>query len=255
VRIALIVGYEGTKYHGFQYQPNVSTVQEEIEKSINTLTREVVRVSAAGRTDAGVHAIGQVVAFNTRCNLDLKTFLKGLNHYLPDDIQVKRTWIMMDTFHPRRDATSRVYGYTIWNSPVGSPLNRRFETHINQQLDVDRMKLGASLYLGVHNFALFAGLGNANVSSSCREIMRSEIVKKGNKLDYVIEGNAFLPHQVRRMVGALVDLGRGLLSLEDLSDLLKNKSTEVAHSLPARGLCLLEVKYPTGEYFLETYPE
>ena len=111
------------------------------------------------------------------------------------------------------------------------------------------------MYLGVHDFSLFAGIGSTNILSASREIMKSEIEKTGDKLEYIVEGNAFLPHQVRRMVGALVDLGKGLLSLESLRDLLNNNSNEVAHSLPARGLCLVKVKYPENGYFLDTYPE
>jgi|TARA_Y100000588_G_scaffold455_1_gene549 tRNA pseudouridine38-40 synthase len=254
-KIALEIEYEGTKYHGYQYQPSVSTIQGEIENSIKSLTGKFVRVSAAGRTDAGVHATGQVVAFNSSGDVDLKMILNGLNYHLPDDIQVKRTWVTKETFHPRKDAIARVYKYRIINSIFGSPLNRRFETRIKRHLDLSAMELGARMYLGVHDFSLFAGIGNTNILSASREIMKSEIEKTGDKLEYIVEGNAFLPHQVRRMVGALVDLGKGLLSLESLRDLLNNNSNEVAHSLPARGLCLVKVKYPENGYFLDTYPE
>ena len=181
--------------------------------------------------------------------------LNGLNYHLPEDIRVKRTWVTKETFHPRKDAIARVYKYRIINSIFGSPLNRRFETRIKRHLDLSAMELGARMYLGVHDFSLFAGIGNTNILSASREIMKSEIEKTGDKLEYIVEGNAFLPHQVRRMVGALVDLGKGLLSLESLRDLLNNNSNEVAHSLPARGLCLVKVKYPENGYFLDTYPE
>ena len=174
---------------------------------------------------------------------------------MPNDIQVKRTWVTKETFHPRKDAIARVYKYRIINSIFVSPLNRRFETRIKRHLDLSAMELGARMYLGVHDFSLFAGIGNTNILSASREIMKSEIEKTGDKLEYLVEGNAFLPHQVPRMVVALVDLGKGLLSLESLRDLLNNNSNEVAHSLPARGLCLVKVKYPENGYFLDTYPE
>ena len=195
------------------------------------------------------------MAFNSSGDVDLKMILNGLNYHLPDDIQVKRTWVTKETFHPRKDAIARVYKYRIINSIFGSPLNRRFETRIKRHLDLSAMGLGARMYLGVHDFSLFAGIGNTNILSASREIMKSEIEKTGDKLKYIVEGNAFLPHQVCRMVGALVDLGKGLWSWEGLRDLLNNKSNEVAHSLPARGLCLVKVKYPENGYFLDTYPE
>ena len=199
-KIALEIEYEGTKYHGYQYQPSVSTIQGEIENSIKSLTGKFVRVSAAGRTDAGVHATGQVVAFNSSGDVDLKMILNGLNYHLPEDIRVKRTWVTKETFHPRKDAIARVYKYRIINSIFGSPLNRRFETRIKRHLDLSAMELGARMYLGVHDFSLFAGIGNTNILSASREIMKSEIEKTGDKLEYVVEGNGFLQNQVRRMV-------------------------------------------------------
>jgi len=243
IRLALTIEYEGTRYHGFQYQDNASNIQEELENSIYKFTGEVVRVKAAGRTDSGVHAIGQVISFDTVTRHKPETFVSGLNHYLPEDIAVREAFKVPESFDPRRDAVSRVYKYTIRNSKVPSPLQRRIATEITADLDVLEMKKGASLYLGTHDFRKFSGPMKGEGFSSVRKILRSHLVKKNDILEYTIEGNAFLSHQVRRMVGALVDVGRGALTLDDLKQLIRGVGDSVAHSLPAQGLCLREVRY------------
>ena len=145
IRLALTIEYEGTRYHGFQYQDNASNIQEELENSIYKFTGEVVRVKAAGRTDSGVHAIGQVISFDTVTRHKPETFVSGLYHYLPEDIAVREAFKGPEAFDPRRDAVSRVYKYTIRNSKVPSPLQRRIATEITADLDVLEMKKGASL--------------------------------------------------------------------------------------------------------------
>ena len=243
IRLALTIEYEGTRYHGFQYQDNASNIQEELENSIYKFTGEVVRVKAAGRTDSGVHAIGQVISFDTVTRHKPETFVGGLNHYLPEDIAVREAFKVPESFDPRRDAVSRVYKYTIRNSKVPSPLQRRVATEIKAELDILEMKRGASLYLGTHDFKKFSGPMKGEGFSSVRKILRSHLMKKNDILEYTIEGNAFLSHQVRRMVGALVDVGRGALTLDDLKQLIRGVGDSVAHSLPAQGLCLREVRY------------
>ena len=243
IRLALTIEYEGTRYHGFQYQDNASNIQEELENSIYKFTGEVVRVKAAGRTDSGVHAIGQVISFDTVTRHKPETFVSGLNHYLPEDIAVREAFKVPESFDPRRDAVSRVYKYTIRNSKVPSPLQRRIATVITADLDILEMKKGASLYLGTHDFRKFSGPMKGEGFSSIRKILRSDLMKKNDILEYTIEGNAFLSHQVRRMVGALVDVGRGALTLDDLRQLIRGVGDSVAHSLPAQGLCLKEVRY------------
>ena len=243
MRLALVVEYEGTRYHGFQYQHNAISIQEEIENSIRELTSEKVRIKVAGRTDAGVHADGQVIAFDTDANYGAGVFLKGLNYYLPDDIAVKESYEVPSTFDPRRDAKSRVYRYTIRNSEVPSPLLRRVATVIPNRLDVKLMMEAASLFIGTHDFESFSGPLENDKSSTIRKIVRSDLVRCGERLEYTIEGNAFLPHQIRRMAGAMVDVGKGIITLNDLARLVQGTSEKVAHSLPPQGLCLKEVRY------------
>ena len=244
MRMALSVEYDGTRYAGFQYQKNARSIQEELEKAIASLTGENVRVRGAGRTDAGVHALGQVVAFDTASGHPPETVLKALNHYLPDDIAVKAAAEVRDDFDPRRSAVSRRYRYTVANSAVRSPLKRSFSHQEPSPLDSDAMARAARLYVGVHDFKRFAGRPDRPGASTVRQIREATVRKTGDTITIDIEGNAFLPHQVRRMAGALVDVGRGALTSGDIAAMLECASDSAsARSLPARGLCLLKVKY------------
>ena len=243
MKVASIIEYDGSKYHGFQYQMELSTIQGELENSIEKLTGEKVRVSGAGRTDAGVHASGQVITFNLKSTADFASIAGGINHYLPDDIALKSTYRVEDMFDPRRDAFSRIYRYKIWNSSVRTPLMRGVTAQIRGDLDLVAMKKGADIYLGTHDFAKFSSPLSMDGASTVRRIISSVISQKGNIIEYRVEGNAFLPHQVRRMVGALVDVGRKMISTEDLTRMIDCNSDKIAHSVPPQGLNLEEVRY------------
>ncbi len=244
MRLALTIEYEGTCYRGFQYQVNQPTVQGELEQAIESLTGERVRVQGAGRTDAGVHAEAQVVAFDTSSDHTVDTFVSALNHYLPPDIAVKAAYIVRPDFDPRRQATLRTYRYTILSSRSPSPLMRRFSHHIRENLDVGRMTEAAGLFIGEHDFRNFAAPLPEGKTSSVRAVHRASLEQSGSVIKFWVAGNAFLQHQVRRMAGALVDIGRGRLSEDDLQMMIENGETnKVAHSLPAQGLCLVRVEY------------
>ena len=244
MRLALVVEYEGTDYSGFQYQPNAPSIQEELEKAVAKLTRENVRVSGAGRTDAGVHAAGQVVAFDTSASYGPDQFLSALNHHLPGDIAVREAYEVDDGFDPRRMAKSRRYVYTILRSAVRSPLHRRHTYRISSSLDVEEMRKAAQRFVGVHDFRRFSGPLENPGASTVREILDAEVLEAGDRIEFHVEGNAFLPHQVRRMVGALVDVGLARLTIPDVEKMIGGEETKAtARSLPARGLCLAKVKY------------
>ncbi len=264
MRLALTIEYEGTRYHGFQYQVDAPTIQGELEHAIEKLTGESVRVWGAGRTDAGVHAEAQVVAFDTDSAHSTETFVSALNHYLPDDIAVRAAYIAAQDFDPRRHAKSRTYRYSVLNSRTPSPLARRFTCHIRDTLDMERMQGAAGLFVGTHDFRKFAAPLPKGQTSGVRMISRASIAagrvvrqahherspnaQNDELLVFDVTGNAFLQHQVRRMAGALVDIGRGRLSKHDLRAMIDNRETDkVAHSLPAHGLCLVKVEY-------ENYP-
>ncbi len=244
MRLALTVEYDGTNYHGFQYQVNAASIQEELEKSIARVTGERVRVRAAGRTDAGVHAKGQVVAFDTAADHSADTFVRALNYYLPADIAVRRAWPVPDAFDPRRHALSRAYKYTVLNSATRSPLLRRRALQVEAPLDVDAMRRAAQLFVGRHDFARFGAARGARGGSTVREIYRACACAEAEVIALDFEGSAFLAHQVRRMAGSLVDVGLGALAPGDIEALLSGEICDaVARALPPHGLCLLRVTY------------
>ena len=242
MRFALTIEYQGTGYHGFQYQTNANTVQEELENSIERLTGRKTRITAAGRTDAGVHARNQIAIFDTNSDLETGQIAKGMNYYLPDDIVVKKVVRVGKKFDPRRDAKSRVYRYSILNSNFRSPLKSLYTHCVIGSLDRDLMCEGALLFLGEHDFSKFAGKVENN-KTTVRMIYRSEWTYEHEALTYEVEGNAFLPHQVRRMVGSLVDLGRGNLKLQDVQDLINGEGSAKSNAMPSKGLCLEKIIY------------
>ena len=248
MRVALVVEYDGLNYHGFQYQKNVATIQEEIEKSIRQFTKEVLRVKAAGRTDAGVHAIGQVVVFDTESGYEPYTIKGAMNAYLPDDIAVIEAYRVDAEFDPRRHAVSRTYVYSILNSDIDRPLRRNYTGLVKGSLDVDQMRWGAAAFIGTHDFSMFAGQVQENSGSSVRRIYKSEFQDISGILKYVVEGSSFLTLQVRRMTGARVSVGKGKISLNQLNEMIENRGFTVAQSMPPEGLCLVRVKY-------ENFPE
>jgi tRNA pseudouridine38-40 synthase len=244
MRYALIVEYEGTRYSGFQYQENAPSVQEEIEKSIARLTGETVRIKAAGRTDAGVHAQGQVVAFDSNTVHPTDVIVRALNHYLPDDIAVKKAHKIVGDFDPRRQATQRTYVYTVDCDATRSPLRRQITYHLGRPLEVNDMAAAATLLEGAHDFARFSGPLKDPNASTVREIFSTEVRISNEIVEIEVKGSAFLPHQVRRMAGALVDVGLGKLTKEDIQQLVDDQDTAVtARALPSQGLCLTSVQY------------
>ena len=242
MRLALIIEYEGTDYSGFQFQENASTIQGELEKSINCLTGDIVRIKGAGRTDAGVHAKNQVIAFDSKFSDDLEVYFRGINYYLPESISVKSIFEVSQDFDPRRDATSRVYKYTILNSDSPSPLLRRTTYFDSDYMDIEIMKKASQMFLGVHDFKKFCSPLKTGLST-VREIFDSKIEHENSLIFYTVEGNAFLPRQVRRMVGSLLKIAKGKMNLDELFELICAKGDNISPSLPANGLCLEKVNY------------
>ncbi len=244
MRLAMIVEYHGKGYSGFQYQKNAPSVQQQIEKSIESLTAQPVRIRAAGRTDTGVHALGQVVAFDTSANYTPETFLNALNARLPQDVAVKEVYRVRQDFDPRRDAISRLYRYTLLVSKVRSPMWRDRTHMVRAPLDLDAMLEAAAPMVGAHDFASFGSPLDDPEASTVRRIYRIDLKPSEPFLHVEVEGNAFLPRQVRRMVGALVDVGAGKLTTEDIKkQISRAEGAPVARSLPPQGLCLVRVKY------------
>jgi len=236
--------YDGTRYHGFQLQANLPTIQGETEKALWKLTGERARVMAASRTDAGVHAKGQVASFTTRSPLPTLTFVKGLNYYLPKDIAVKAAYRVENSFNVRRDAISREYNYYILNSLTRSPLMQGFSYLVATQLDIEAMNRACQALIGEHDFASFATCIGAGIKSTVRRVYQAEMKKEGELAIFTMVANSFLPHQVRNTVGTLIKVGLGKMSVDEFHGIIEAKKPGVAGpTAPACGLCLMRVNY------------
>jgi len=244
-RIVLIVEYDGTRYHGFQLQAGVPTIQGEIEKALFKLVGKRTRVIAASRTDAGVHAMGQVVGFRTGSSLPLLTFIKGLNYYLPRDIAVKMAHKVGDSFNVRRDAISREYNYYILNSLTRSPLREGFAYLVTGHLDIEAMNQACHALVGEHDFASFATCIDTEVKSTVRSVYKAQVERHKELVVFNIVANSFLPHQVRNTVGALIEVGLGKMSVDEFHGIIEAKKPGLAGpTAPACGLCLMQISYP-----------
>ena len=242
MRYRATVAYDGSDFLGFQYQARGRTVQGELEEAIRRVTRQQVRVAAAGRTDAGVHAIGQVISFCVEWSHSVDDLQRALNATLPPDVAIRDCRVVRPDFHPRFDALWRRYRYTVLNAPVRSPLERRYAHHVAEALDVAAMRRASRHLIGTHDFAAF-GQPTQGVST-VRQVLQADWVDESPRLVFVITGNAFLRHMVRRLVGTLIEVGRGRRSPEDIAALLERGDRAAAGPLaPAGGLCLMEIGY------------
>ena len=244
-RIVLIVEYDGTRYHGFQLQVSLPTIQGEIEEALWKLTGERTRVMAASRTDAGVHARGQVVSFRTRSPHSLRTFVNGLNYYLPRDIAVGEAHRVRDSFSVRRHAVSREYNYYILNSLTRSPLSAGFSYLVTGHLDIDAMNQACQALIGEHDFASFTSGIGVGIKNTVRKVYRAEMRKDGELTVFNMLANSFLLHQVRNTIGALIRVGLGKSSGDEFYSIIEAKKPGLAGpTAPACGLCLMQVNYP-----------
>jgi tRNA pseudouridine38-40 synthase len=243
--VALIVEYDGTHYAGFQLQSQQPTIQGEIERALNKFTGELIRIRAASRTDSGAHARGQVVDFLTTAPYPISYFSRALNYYLPPDIKVQTAYEMLLDFHSRRDAASRTYRYSVLNREWPSPLERHSQHWVKEPLNVDKMNRAAQSLVGVHDFRTLAS-GHPENLSAVRNVMRWVVWRQDETVIIECQANGFLRHQIRRANAALVEIGKGRWPEEITKDTLENRLPEgVAWpSLPARGLCLMQVTYP-----------
>jgi len=241
-KIVLLLEYDGTCYHGFQFQTNASTIQAELERALHSITGRVIRVIAASRTDAGVHAKGQVVSFRTDLDYPPQVWQRAINSYLPRDISVRGAHQAEDEFHVQKQAVSREYCYAIWNGPYPSPLRARFSYYVPHPLDVEAMNRACSCLLGEHDFSSFSPLPHPR---PVRNVFRVDVGGKGGMACFRVEASSFLPHQVRHTVGALLQVGKGKRKPEGLAELLRARTPGLAGpALSPQGLCLLRVNYP-----------
>jgi len=241
----LIVEYDGTGYHGSQLQATVPTIQEEIEKALLKLTGAKTRVMSASRTDAGVHAKGQVVSFRTKSSLPPQTFVNGLNYYLSRDVAIKAAYRVDDSFNVRRDAISREYNYYILNSLTRSPIREGFSYFVRGYLDIEAMNQACQALVGEHDFISFASSMGVEIKKTVRRVYQAEMEKNGELVVFNIVANSFLTHQVRNIVGTLIRVGLGKMQVDEFCSIMEMKKPGLAGpTAPACGLCLMQVNYP-----------
>jgi len=242
--IKLIIEYDGSNYLGWQIQPNGQTIQGVIQDRLKRLTGEPLQLIGSGRTDAGVHALGQVAHFKTESPMDANTFQRALNSLLPEDIVIRRAEEVEADFHARRSAKSKIYEYRILNHSTPPAVDRQYVWHVPQKLNLDEMKKATHNLVGEHDFSAFRSVGSST-RSSVRNILRADWkMGKGGLLRFEIEASGFLKQMVRAIVGTLVEVGRGKISAQEFKRILDSKDRkEAGPTAPAQGLFLKEVRY------------
>lgn len=241
-RVRALVEYDGTGYAGFQRQASQPTIQSELEAVLRRLTGVATRIIYAGRTDAGVHAEGQVIAFDAEWRRSLNDLQRGMNALLPGSIAVKRLETAEDRFHPRFDALSRLYRYRIWRAPVRSPLQERFAHHLSGRLDVESMRRATAALVGSHDFATFGQPTQGE--STVRSVYGVSWGEDGALVWMEIEANAFLRHMVRCIVGSALRVGAGESSVGEFVESFEAcERARSAPPAPPQGLCLVQVRY------------
>lgn len=243
MNIKLIIEYDGTRYHGWQLQPHEETIQAVLERAVEKILGVKIRVNGSGRTDAGVHACGQVANFFYAGDCDPGRLQKGINAVTPEDIVVRHVEAVPETFDARRSARSRVYHYRIWGRPWPSAFYRRFSWQIHGPLDIPAMQEAIRSLEGEHDFTSFQGAGG-DASHAVRRVHDNSLTWQDPFWVYAIEANAFLRHMVRNIVGTLVEVGRGQRAPDSLGALLAARDRAGAGpTAPPQGLFLMEVRY------------
>ncbi len=243
MNIKITIEYDGTKYHGWQVQPNGKTIQEVLEEAIEKMLGVRTRVNGSGRTDAGVHALGQVANIIYTGNLDLWQIQRGINALTPKDIVIKQAEVVPDSFDARRSARSRVYQYRIWNSAWPSVLHRHFSWHVRCPLEISLMQESIQFLEGEHDYASFQGAG-CDAAHSVRKIYHNSLSQQGDLLLYAVEATAYLKHMVRNIVGTMVEIGQRERTPTAFAELLRARDrTKAGPTAPPHGLFLSEVKY------------
>ena len=239
--IKLIISYDGTDYHGWQKQLGKKTIQATIEEALQRITGKKVNLQAAGRTDAGVHALGQVANFKTNCRLSEVELLKATNALLPPDIRLLSVEKVSPSFHARKSAKTKIYRYRIKNNLIVNPFDYRYVLHFPYSLDIEAMKAAAALFVREDDFSAFS---SGRYPNPLRKVSRSELEYKEDELIYTIEANGFLRYMVRTIVGTLLMVGRRKIKPEEIENLfLGKKRTLFSPTAPAKGLCLIKVTY------------
>ncbi len=242
-RVMLIVAYDGTNYHGWQMQPNAVTIEQILNEKLSELLKEDIQVIGASRTDAGVHAEGNVAVFDTNTSIPGEKISYALNHLLPEDIVIQESFEVEPDFHPRKCDSIKTYQYRILNRNFNLPVKGRNAYHFYRKLDLDKMREAAAYFVGKHDFKNFCS-SHTQAKSTIRIIYSFDIEEEDEEIVLTVSGNGFLYNMVRMLMGTLLDVGMGRMSPDKIPELLAAK--ERVHSpntAPARGLTLLDIEY------------
>jgi tRNA pseudouridine38-40 synthase len=242
--IKILIEYDGTNYLGWQVQPKGPTIQGILEERLGRLTGEKIKLFGSGRTDSGVHAIGQVAHFKTESSMEIQKMQRALNSLLPPDILIQKMEEIGESFHARRHSKSKVYEYRILNRNLRPVFDRGYVWHIPQKLDFKEMGKATQYLLGEHDFSSFRSVGTPT-RTTVRKVIRAEW-KRGRKglVRFEIEANGFLKQMVRAIIGTLVEVGKGKMSAMEFRRTFESKErSKAGPTAPAQGLFLKEVKY------------
>lgn len=243
MRVKLTLSYDGTLFCGWQRQKNGVSVQQTVEDAVYNLTGERVVVTASGRTDAGVHAMGQVAHFDTNSTIPPEKFYKALNTFLPDNVKALSSEEVSDKFNANKNAKRKTYEYSLYFADAELPLKERYATRVYGDIDIEKMRSAAKLIEGEHDFKAFSATGSS-VKTTVRTVYAVTIEKSGENLKIRVTGNGFLYNMVRIIAGALLKVGKGELTESDIIKAFNTgERSLLGETLPAKGLCLIKVEY------------
>lgn len=241
--IKLTIEYDGKKFGGWQKQPNKLNIQGEIEKAIEEITGERIDLNASGRTDAGVHSLGQVANFKTNSKIEIEKIPIAINSKLKQSIRIIKAEEVEENFHARYSCKGKKYRYIINNSKYGSAIYRDLEYHMPIKLNVEAMQKGIKYFEGEHDFKGFKASGTSS-KSSVRTIYNAKVIQEGERIIIELEGNGFLYNMVRIISGTMVDVGLGKIKPEEIPEIIESKErSRAGKTLPPQGLYLVEVYY------------
>lgn len=242
-RVKLTVAYDGTNYHGWQVQPNGNTIEAELNRHLSELLGEEIRVTGASRTDAGVHALGNVAVFDTAARMPAEKISYAMNTRLPADIRIQESCEVAPDFHPRFCAAVKTYEYRILNRRFPDPTKRLYSYFYYYPLDVERMRAAAAYLVGEHDFQSFCTM-KPEMENTVRRIYSLDIEKEGDVILLRVTGNGFLYNMVRIIAGTLIRVGGGFFSPEDMQTILEGKNRKLAgETARPEGLTLVEIRY------------
>jgi tRNA pseudouridine38-40 synthase len=260
--IKLTIAYDGSDFHGWQFQPNVPTIQGALEDALQQIVQERPTIHGASRTDAGVHALGQVAHFKTRSNIDAAEIQSGMNAKLPPSIRIVAAEEVSQTFHSRWLAQAKTYRYRIARGPVLLPFDYRRAFHYPWPLDETAMSAAANEFEGEHDFTTFAASSGSEEDDQERDMVRAihsaEMIREigRDEIDFVVRGKSFLRYMVRKMVGTITEVGRGRMTPDDIAKLFESRDrAKSGPTVPPEGLYLVSLEYPDPADSLANTPQ